>query len=66
LRSRVPFAYIACLVGGTLIGAILGDKAFPWVEDIYGDPAADIFFGLLGAFFGIVAYETVAMFLRRG
>jgi xanthosine utilization system XapX-like protein len=64
LRLRIPFAYVACLVGGTLIGAIFGEKVVPWVEDMYGDPSADVFFGLLGAFFAVIAYEVVAMFVR--
>jgi hypothetical protein len=31
---------------------------------MYGDPFADVFFGLLGAFFAVIAYEVVAMFVR--
>jgi hypothetical protein len=65
LKSRVPLPHTVCLVSGTLIGAIFGDKVFPWVEDMYGDPMADVFFGLLGAFFAVIAYEIVAMFFRR-
>jgi hypothetical protein len=64
LKSRVLLPHTLCLVGGTLVGAIFGDKVFPGVEEMFGDPAADIFFGLLGAFFAAIAYETVAMFLR--
>jgi xanthosine utilization system XapX-like protein len=64
LKSRVPSPQAVCLIGGTVIGATFGDKVFPWVEDIYGDPIADIFFGLMGAFFALIAYEIVAMFLR--
>jgi hypothetical protein len=37
---------------------------FPEIEAMFGDPLTDIFFGLLGAFFAAIAYETVAMFLR--
>jgi hypothetical protein len=52
-----------CLVGGTLIGAVFGEKLFPGVEEMVGDPFTDIFFGLLGAFHAAIAYEIVAMFL---
>jgi hypothetical protein len=52
------------LVVGTLIGVIFGDRAFPQIEAMFGDPATDIFFGFVGAFFAGIAYEMVAMFLR--
>jgi hypothetical protein len=41
-----------------------GDKLSPEIEAMFGDPATDMFFGLIGAFFAGIAYETVAMFWR--
>jgi len=64
LKLRIPWPYAACLVAGTLIGAIFGDRVFPEIEDMLGDPGTDIFFGLIGAFFAVILYETVAMLLR--
>ena len=64
MRLRFPLPHSACLVSGTLIGVTVGDKVLPWVEVMYGDPMADIFFGLLGGFFALMAFETVVMFLR--
>jgi hypothetical protein len=64
LRLRIPFSYAVCLIGGTLVGAIFGDRVFPGVEAMFGDPATDIFFGFAGGFFAAVGYEMVAMFLR--
>jgi hypothetical protein len=63
LRLRIPSPYVLCLVGGTLIGAVFGEKLFPGVEEMVGYPFTDIFFGLLGAFHAAIAYEIVAMFL---
>jgi hypothetical protein len=62
LKSRsVPYA--ACLVGGTLVGAILGNRIFPEAEAMFRD-LIDVFFGLWGAFLAVIAYETAAMSLR--
>jgi hypothetical protein len=49
-------------VGGTLIGAIFGDRVFPELEAMLGDLITDIFFGSLGAFFAAILYEMVAIF----
>jgi hypothetical protein len=43
---------------------ILGHRVFPGLEGVFGDPLADIFFGIVGALFAAIAYEMVAMFLR--
>ena len=59
---RFPSLYTVCLVGGTLIGAISGDRVFPELEAMLGDLSTDIFFGSLGAFFAAILYEMVAMF----
>ena len=64
MKSRIPLPQAACLVGGTLIGVIFGDKLAPELKAMFGDPATDMFFGLIGAFFAGIAYETVAMFWR--
>jgi hypothetical protein len=62
--SRIPWPHAVCLVGGMLIGVVFGDRAFPEIEAMFGDPATDIFFGFAGAFFIAIAYEMGAMFLR--
>ena len=64
LKSCIPLPQAACLVGGTLLGVVFGDKLSPETEAMFGDPGTDIFFGLIGAFFAMIAYETVAMFFR--
>ena len=64
MKSRVPWPQAACFVGGTLIGVIFGDRAFPEIEAMFGDPGTDIFFGLIVALFALFAYEAVAMFFR--
>jgi hypothetical protein len=64
LKSRIPLPQAACLVGGTLFGAIFGDRVFPEIEAMFGHPGTDIFFGLICAFFAVFAYEMVAMFFR--
>jgi hypothetical protein len=53
-----------CLVGGMAIGLIFGDRVFPELEAMFGDPVTDIFLGAMGALFAVIAYETVAMLLR--
>jgi hypothetical protein len=64
LRVRIPLPYTVCLVGGMAIGVIFGDRVFPELEAMFGDPVTDIFLGAMGALFAAIAYETVAMFLR--
>jgi hypothetical protein len=64
LRLRILWPQAACLIGGTVIGAAFGDKIFPEIEAMFGDPVTDIFFGLLGAFFAAIVFEAVQMFLR--
>jgi hypothetical protein len=61
---RFQSRYTVFLVGGTLIGASFGERVFPELEAMLGDPITDIFFGLLGAFFAAVLYEIAIMFLR--
>jgi hypothetical protein len=64
LKWRIPLPQTACVGGGILFGVIFGDRIAPEIEAMFGDPATDIFFGLIGAFFAGTAYETVAMFFR--
>jgi hypothetical protein len=62
VRVRIPFPHAVCLVIGTLIGVVFGDKVFPGVEAMFGDPITDIFFGSVGAVFSTIAYEMARMF----
>jgi hypothetical protein len=64
LKLRIPWPQAACLVAGTLIGVIFGGRVFPEIEAMFGDPGTDIFFGLICAFFALLAYEAIAMFLQ--
>jgi hypothetical protein len=45
---------------------VFGDPVFPQIGAMFGHPAADIAFGLLGALFATFVYELVAMFGRLG
>jgi uncharacterized membrane protein YeaQ/YmgE (transglycosylase-associated protein family) len=60
MKLRIPDTYALSIVGGTSVGAVFGDKAFPVVEVALGDPLADIFLALLGAIVAALLYEIVA------
>ena len=60
--ARVSWPHIACFAGGIVIGVTFGGRVFPQIEAMFGDPATDIAFGLITAFFAMFAYELVAMF----
>jgi hypothetical protein len=62
--ARARWTDIAVFAVAMLIGVSFGDRLFPEVEAILGDPAADILLGLVAAFFATLAFEIVAMFRR--
>jgi hypothetical protein len=61
---RFQSLHTVCLIAGTLIGVILGDRVFPELDAAFGDPVTDIFFGIVGTVFAAIGYEIVAVFLR--
>ena len=61
MRVRVALPYALCLIGGMAIGVIFGDRVFPDLEEMFGDPAADICLGILVALFAAIAYAAAAM-----
>lgn len=62
MRVRLP--YLACLVGGMVIGFGLGHSVFPQLEAAFGDALTDILFGIVGVLFAAIAYEIVVIFWR--
>jgi hypothetical protein len=52
------------LAAGAAIGLLFGDRLFPDLQALVGDPVTDVFLGLTGMILAAVAYEAVAAFLR--
>jgi hypothetical protein len=61
---RIAYSYMACLAAGTVLGLLFGDRLFPDLEALFGDPVTDVFLGLAGMVLAAVAYEAVVAFLR--
>jgi hypothetical protein len=61
---QIAYSYRMSLAAGAAIGLLFGDRLFPDLEALVGDPVADLFLGLAGMILTAVAYEAVAAFLR--
>jgi hypothetical protein len=57
--SRFPLSYKVCVVGGSVIGFVWGDDAFPQLEKAFGDPLTALLLALGGALVGALAHEIV-------
>ena len=47
------------MVGGSVIGFVWGDDAFPQLEKAFGDPLTALLLALGGALVGALAHEIV-------
>jgi hypothetical protein len=61
---RISWAHAACLVGGTIIGAILA-TGHPQIHATIGYGPTRMLFGLIGASIGALAFEMLARLLGR-
>jgi hypothetical protein len=61
---QIAYSYRMSLATGAAIGLLFGDRLFPDLQALVGDPVTDVFLGLTGMIFAAVAYEAVAAFLR--
>jgi H+/Cl- antiporter ClcA len=55
----VSIAYVACIVGGLVLGLLFGDRVLPNLGAALGYPLADIFLGAFGGLCAGIACETV-------
>jgi hypothetical protein len=51
--------YLACIVGGLVVGLAFGDEALPSIGTTLGDPLANILLGISGGFCAAIACEVV-------
>jgi hypothetical protein len=59
MRLRRPTIHALTIGGGFVAGMLLGDHLFPEFEGAFGDPATDLFLGVLGAIVAGLIYELV-------
>lgn len=59
MPKRLLSTYARWLLAGMIIGIVLGDHAFPVIEETFGDPLAALILGLGGAMLAALIYEFV-------
>jgi hypothetical protein len=60
LLVRIRLSYAVCLVGVAAVGFLFGDRVFPKLQALLGDPLDDIVLGLAAALFAAIAWEAVS------
>ena len=59
MKRRLFTPYSLCLVAGALLGVAFGDRVFPVIEHMLGEPADEILMSLGGVFLTALLFELV-------